>query len=927
MVYSQEEWIDMKDENNDLLKALDRRRRIRQGGLFLSSLLRVLGFGIVSLTGYVFCDFFLSFSQTALIAIDLILLICLVGALFFFTWRILAFSAHDMALHMDHILGSRRHLILSALELHQKSETLPSDLGNFLVLKSIQDGCNQLEKITVWNCFPSDAILKQSKIFFLQCMAAIVLLGAAFSINKVILSRIFFPGRDIPPWSPIIFSTTPAHPKVLYGGTLELAVDISGAKPKSPVVLLTRKADRVNRIACFQEKPSRFTQHLENVVEPMEFCFASGKARSPWQKIEVLLQPQISLAKIEIIPPSYTGLPKREWLAGKEEIIGLAGSRATLFVTSNRPLSEGTLSMFSASGSALPESIKGEKIAAHTISFSWNMKENARLLLDIRDLQGTPTKDKMLLYQKILPDKPPEVALSEPSSLFVLATPHATVPIAAQVSDDLGLKQVRVVRALLGYRDRLSPVGPENVEKSFSFRETVDLKSLGVEEGQVLEFYAEAKDTNPSMIGLGSSEILRIQIISEEEYATMLRSKITLEEFVNRFSLIQNRLRSLLDLLQKIKIEAEKSSRDKAWLNEALKSANSLNKEVEDLFSKMAADFPVYDHEENLRKLLLSTLSLLKNSGNSISKMIPDDATLGSQMDALLKSFGEAEQQFERAEMDAKEASVVGAVMRQATVFKEIIRQQKDLVRRLQRFESRVGVDTDVLQPFSKQQSEIRDDLNHFLNNLTHEAKKLAAFSQYQELHQSTLEFCKQIQELRITPIMDEAATAGKNQDVRKMYQSAMLALEKLESMLSENCSNPEFQGLCNNQIRFEVKKDLAKTLRQMLNSMFSSGSGAGSRGHGGGGVGNPNDGYWANEYSPLNTPAFGPERTRFSKGEDQRGAGKEGRGKHEHTVILNQDSREQRSMDEKRETGGEGFFPERVPEKYRNAVKKYFTH
>jgi predicted nucleic acid-binding Zn-ribbon protein len=884
----------------------------------LQGLLQTGGYGISVLTAYVFLDFLLSFSMETLVALNAMAVVWLAAVIALHAWKIAAISQRDTACQADQIAGDRRRSVLSAFELQSAGGASPGDIRTFLIAATLNEGCSRLEKTPLKSFFPSAAVLRQAKVFLFQAALAGILLGAAPAITGTVLERIFFPGHDSPPWSPFDFSVTPDHPKVLYGGTLELAVNISGKPVTSPVYLLTRRGGRVNRLACFQENSFRFTQHLENVTDSLEFCFSTGPARSPWRQIELLLQPKISLARIEILPPPYSLLPKREWMLGREELTALAGSRARLLVTSNRPLSTGVLTIAPSSGLGSEETVKGERSAMHTLAFAWEMNEPARLQVEICDIRQTPSADKLVLIQKILPDTPPQVSFSEPPGGFALATPRSIVPMAGQANDDFGLKEVRIVHSLLGYRDRLRRIGPETAEKTFDFCDPLNLGTLGVEEGQVLEIYLEAADSNPAMTGIGSSDILRIEVISDEEYAEILRSKITLEEFITRFQTVQFQLEALRKALREIQEESRKSGGDPRRLDERLKAAREAGQKTEELFARMAADFTLYEMEEELQKVLLSAASPMKAVNQELSQLTPANPSLGDKAGFLLESLGETRQAVTKEVADAKEVVTFVAVMQHTATFKDILKRQTELTRKLKRFESTLKKDPSVLPLFSGQQETIRSDLEKFSESLARAADQLPKTAEGRGLRQSALDFLQDILKLRIPVIMDLAVADGRNQNGLKMFQNASLALEKLESLLSEGCPNPDFNILCNNRL-FKVRKEIAKTLRQMLSTLDGSGHQSGQSGSG---SGDPSNGSSLNESTLLNTPAYGPMRGRIGAGIGPGGAGTGSRA-----VGVEPGARESLSPDGKsgEETGG--YLPERIPEKYREAVKKYFSN
>ena len=225
--------------------------------------------------------------------------------------------------------------------------------------------------------------------------------------------------------------------------------------------------------------------------------------------------------------------------------------------------------------------------------------------MTIRDIRGTRNATPFRIQQKIIPDNPPEATITEPPA-FSLATPKVALPLAGTVTDDLSVRKVELVRAVVGYRDRLTLLGPPDPAPRLDFARKLDLKALGTEPGQVLEFYLEAVDSNPAMTGVTASELVRVQIISEEEYATMLRARTTLDEFLQRYRLMDAEMRRLTDALENLK-----KARDEAELAKALKEALGANQRLAEFAAKLAADFPIFDSEKDLAETLDKLLGRL----------------------------------------------------------------------------------------------------------------------------------------------------------------------------------------------------------------------------------------------------------------------------------------------------------------------------
>jgi len=123
----------------------------------------------------------------------------------------------------------------------------------------------------------------------------------------------------------------------------------------------------------------------------------------------------------------------------------------------------------------------------------------------------------------------------------------------------------------------------------------------------------------------------------------------------------------------------------------------------------------------------------------------------------------------------------------------------------------------------------------------------------------------------------------------------------------------------------------LRSTLQQMLSAILQRHCGN-STGQGpamaGGGVigGDINDGYAVGGFSSLNVPVTGPERAAYAAQAVGMSMGEQGHGKGgERAKPGSEVKKETLPANESAKLRGERLQMEQVPEKYREAVKRYF--
>ncbi len=899
--------MNMTPEIKELRARLAQCRRRRRLGLMACEILRWLGYALLALTIYAVADFFLAFSTREIRFINAALVTGLsLAALGRLIWR-WRLPWRRMATICDRSGGDARQEILGAYELSLRARTDRADdaLETYLVRQSIERAVTRLRALS-WRMYGPVAELKTTaRRLALQLFLAVLVLGAPWPVSRVVLSRIFKPGLETPPFSRYLFSVSPEKPEVLYGGTIEISVDIAGPAVQDAVWLVTRNGRNEQRVSCFQESTRRFSQRLEKVVQPMEFCFATGRARSRWQSLQVLLDPQIAAAQIRLVPPAYSRLPLRQFMAGEGKLAGLKGSAVEMEVTCNRPLLRGALVFRAGSDSPETATVEGELTNPHQVRFRWTLKESARFEVFVYDVRGTRNQNPMVLEQQQIPDEPPSAVMTAPAA-FALATPKARIPISGEAEDDLGLLRVELVRSLAGFRDRAATLGPDAPEKTVTFERELDLGRLGVTPGDELEFYLEAFDSNPESPGIGASEIVRLQIISEEEYARHLRIQVHTEEIMARY-------RKAMEALQSLQRETEKLESDlrAGRLSEQEKATRwqqlaELNKKTADLFRAMSEELALFDIETGFQQELGKTVEMLEEQQAWLDKMPPFEEGLSRTLANILDRIGRQAQPLAREQKKAEDVAKISRLLEEALHYKALLRDQQYLVRRLEReIEGGRRPDPQIVRHLQKRQLEISRGLAELRDALR--AKAAPLDDSLETLRQTAIQFADDIDRLEILPVMAEAVQAAENQDGAKMFRQSSLALERMEQLLSE-CRENAFGAMSECELKFQVRRDLQATLEQMMNSWSMGGGGEGS------------DGYSMQGYSPLNVPAYGPSR-----------AGPEaleGRGRDTgalRKIDVDADAQE-RIRIPPRPGMERGAPPDaHFPEKYRAALRKYF--
>ena len=939
----------MKKNRKHFFGKLKQFRRIRQAGLLLCELIRVAGITGIILTAYVFLDYFLALSPIKLKIINSAIIATLSVYFMIKILQILRLSFPKTAKIADKASKSRRQHILGTLELLKRTKSLQklSEMGTFLVKKLLNESNEILNTLPLSNLFPKRELKRQILTFLFQLIVVILLLGIPYRISSVVLNRIFHPSEDIPPYSRYLFAISPAKPSVIYGGTLELATKITGAPIRDTVLLRTRQGDNINSAACFKDGENRYVQRIEKLTTPVEFCFAIGRYRSKWHKMELLMLPRISLAQIDVKPPNYTHIPEKRFVLGRSSLKVLKGSDVTLTVTSNRPLSSGD--MIITDKNRNHKVVKGEKTGINSLKFNWTAKGKSEISVKIRDIRNTPSEKPMIFKQLLLQDKFPSVELTEPEPFF-LATPDAKFKVRGYAEDDYGIKRVDFVRNIIGYRDRMKHLGPELVSKKYDITQEFDFAKLGVQPGEVIEIYAEASDFNPSLMGLAVSDVIKIKIISREQYAEILRTRIKVDTIFRRYAAMKKAFKELKKSLQNFNkrlTDKKLSQSDKQKMLDNLKKTNTNAKR---LLAKLAEDFPIYEMEKEQKKTFKALHSQTLDNESALDKMSASDPnkSLLSEIEKMLAAFKRQEKKMQEMDQQMQQLEALVKLMKSAGRYAAMLKKQEGIVRRLTRF--KVGNDSGssgMLSRLGNEEKKMSENLEKLIKEISSAADALP--SKYKRVRDDSFAFLEKLKSYKIIPELNKANKSASIQRGNRAYMHGEKALEMMRRLIDKKTmADNAFSQMCRGEMPQSCSGSgsgsgggsggMQKTARQMRQSSLKQfgqgngqgqGSGSGQSGRGGqsrGGAGDINDGYSMDKSSMLDLPVVGPKRSSAgNRGGKVGGTRGKGKGNSSNRKILS-DAKGDISTTGQTETETESISLDDAPYKYRKAVKKYFS-
>jgi hypothetical protein len=315
---------------------------------------------------------------------------------------------------------------------------------------------------------------------------------------------------------------------------------------------------------------SEFAYTLRSVIEPLSFTVTGGddQDEDPLVLVTPRVPPEVASVAVDLVHPPYANLEPERREGGTIE--ALVGTEATVRVVGTEGTVAGTL-RFQRTGREIALERAGD-LAGDGVPLSarFGVEETDRYLIVLRDEEGFTTPTPASFPIVALPDRRPEVRLFAPGRSDLDATPGGAVPLRVLVTDDYGIRDVRL-RWKFGTDGPSSdlslvaetPEPPSRPPREHSAWRRLEISSLAAaspqapeegirapREGDVIGLVVEAQDNRPEP-NRSESIPLRVVVLPRVEVLRKLNDTLTRvkEEVESLGRLQRDQIERLRDLV------------------------------------------------------------------------------------------------------------------------------------------------------------------------------------------------------------------------------------------------------------------------------------------------------------------------------------------------------------------------------------------
>ncbi|MCM8535409.1 MAG: hypothetical protein NE334_05685 [Lentisphaeraceae bacterium] len=796
----------MKNLEN-LLKEADRKKQIHKASsLFFISLKYLLIAFILLLSADIIWHLDSQQRINGLYGFIAILAITL-GSLFlkaFFTKRSLKATAREIE-DSEKSFGSK---LINTLDL---SEQLNSGKlqGNQAVFaqKAIEQYTEDVPRNSFIDAINPKTLFREVKRSFISLAFICLLLIPVKHIVELELLRFFDPYGDHPAFS--LTTLTISSPgddtqKVIYGKSTVINVSVSGHKPEEVFISYypKNKPEEINTLPMFNKGEAGFTQQIDNIKNEIVVFAHTANKRSTSKKrsIGLILTPQILDATVTVTPPAYTKRDKVSKPYNFKNVTALNGSKIEFTLNSNRPLKEGTIEKVS---SDKEEKIMLTKLEEAAVKGGFQVEENSRLRFSVVDIAGNKSHEFLKGSVTATYDRAPTVSIISPEKdSFV--TEDFLLKIKVSASDDYGIKELRLHRALNGfYGPPLTFIPEDDTLQSYTEVVEVDIPTVGVVPGDVISIYADTIDNSPK--GQAAiTPVLHLKVVSVKQYNEYLREQSAVDEIIGKYEAIQNRMHDLGNEQKKLNEEMKKlkeklkdpksAKAAEKKLASLIQKQNQLNSQIKKLaedMEKFGRDDPLYDIEksfnEEMKKLaqeLKESVDENKNELEKFSKSLDQNKGNPDQLITALESLNEAgqkqknklnkqeEEYTDRVLKTILDLSLMDALVKDFNRFKYLYQYQVKLAEKVKRFNvirDLSRADELTLKKLAAEEKMISEELQQLVEDLKYHAED--AELQFPKAAKSAFDLAEKIEKRRLIPLADKAVNSMLIPDGPESYQ------------------------------------------------------------------------------------------------------------------------------------------------------------
>jgi hypothetical protein len=452
---------------------------------------------------YAWLDYRFVFGQTARIIAFIMLIAGLAVLLHRLTKLLISHISYSIAANYIENKNSFNQQLVTAIEYYENKQDYPYSkaLAEQLVLRVEKESEE----------FEFDSTIEKWQGYALGAIILFGLVAAAFYVrdNYVYFSsyfaRLTHPLASVEPISSTHLESITKNIVAEPDSEVKFAAGIEGRMPEmGKLVLVELKPETAEgnsgqqrqeiqiRPRSYEGKTTRL-EAAKSFSQPGKFKyrFETDSTKSEWHELNISYAPSVESMTAKVALPKRP--PRSKWIEPYTEQIEnntlqvIQGSNVTLSVQATDKLSK--MTAIGPDGRPITRQLNGAK----ELEFNFTAEKSGSVKFSLVGEQGLVNNNVPDLQVIVKTDEPPKFKLVSPDGDY-LAANVASVPVTFEVSDDFGLRSVKLHLEIAGRESKEMVIPVEEGARSTEFTRTIELEDYELSVGDSVMFYAEATD-------------------------------------------------------------------------------------------------------------------------------------------------------------------------------------------------------------------------------------------------------------------------------------------------------------------------------------------------------------------------------------------------------------------------------------------------
>jgi hypothetical protein len=383
---------------------------------------------------------------------------------------------------------------------------------------------------------PIDASIDRTALlrlgYALLAVVAATALYAMLSPKNLVVSagRVLAPWADLAPPSRVkILDVAPGDSAAARGERVAVSAEVLGAGESDAIRLHWSTVDgqQIDQTATMTrpEGSARFGASLPRsgeaaagIEQDTVYWIEAGDARSKKYRLSVYSRPTIVVQRLRYDPPSYTGERTTD-VTDTGDVRGLEGTRVTVYALANQPIRTASIDFDADGRNDLTMKVDGDRA---TGSFTLALREDRRTpqhpsyTLRFAAAEGRVNVDPPTYKIDVTPDYAPEVRITRPEEPEIAMSRHDVATVGVEARDvDFQLNSVRLAGRVGERAIAIGEMLSKPASGKFTGMKPFAPESLGLKPGDVLEYWAEARDNRTPEANVTESDHRRLRILED----------------------------------------------------------------------------------------------------------------------------------------------------------------------------------------------------------------------------------------------------------------------------------------------------------------------------------------------------------------------------------------------------------------------------